>query len=313
MSVPVPLQADRPALRQRLAIVHFDIVGGCQLRCVGCPNSTLDPRPEFISPELFQRCLAHIDVQKISLLRYFNYGEPLLHPQLEDLGRIVLESPIDMRWREISTNAQCNAEDRLAAMVAMGAVNILTISCDGDGTPASYEALRPPAKWSRLMSFLAFARDLAARYPALRLQARCVIEGPGDARRWREVLKPFGVRPEFRGWIHLPDSLMDKARDGIAMGQGGCGVVLNPDYLYIDHRGRIVPCCFHPGAAFLGDLGQHLYSEIHAGPKRAAFIDALATRRAEMPICNRCEMGGDMQASPATEAVMMFRPQDRPK
>lgn len=307
MSVPLPVQADRAALRRRLALVQFDVVGGCQLRCVGCPNSTLDPRPEFIAPDLFQRCLANIDVQKISLLRYFNYGEPLLHPRLEELGRIVLDCPTDIRWREISTNAQCNAEERLEAMVAMGAVNLLTISCDGDGTPAKYEALRPPAKWSRLMSFLAFSRDLAARYPGLKRQVRCVIEEPADALRWHEVLKPFGVRPEFRGWIQLPDSLLDKRRDTVVMGEGGCAIALDPDSLYIDHRGYIVPCCFHPGAAFLGNLGQSRYSDLYAGPKRAAFLDALTTRRAGMPICNRCEMGGDKQASPAAEAVTLFQ------
>ncbi|MDZ5649761.1 radical SAM/SPASM domain-containing protein [Nitrospirillum sp. BR 11828] len=294
-------------LRQRLTTVHFDVVGGCQLRCVGCPNSGLDPRPEFIAPELFQRCLANIDVQKITLLRLFNYGEPLLHPRLAELGRILLDSPIRIHWTEISTNAQCNAEDRLEALVAMGAINLLTISCDGDGTPAQYEALRPPAKWSKLMSFLSFARDLAARYPRLRLQARCVIDSPEDEGRWREVLKPYGVHPEFRGWIQLPDSLRDRSRDTVPMGQGVCAMVADPGNLYVDHRGNIVPCCFHPGAGLLGNLGESRYSALFAGPKRADFLESLALRRAEMRVCSRCDVGADPALSPSTEAVARFQ------
>ncbi len=318
MQVPAPgLSTDLPsreepvrhhlAALRRLTAVHFDVVGGCQLRCVGCPNSGLDPKPEFISNDLFERCLANIDVDRISLLRLFNYGEPLLHPRLEQLGRIVLDSPIDIRWVEISTNAQCNAEDRLTALVAMGAVNILTISCDGDGTPARYEELRPPGKWSKLMSFLAFARDLAAKYPNLRLQARCVIEHPSDKVRWREVMKPFGVRPEFRGWIQLPDSLRDRARGTVPMGEKGCGMASDPANLYVDHRGNIVPCCFHPGAAFLGNLARDPYSVLFAGRRRSAFLEALASRRADMPICNRCEMGGDSRISAPAEAVARYR------
>ncbi|WP_444431530.1 radical SAM/SPASM domain-containing protein [Rhodobacter capsulatus] len=289
-----------------LSTLHFDIVGGCQLRCVGCPNSGLDPRPEFIAPELFARCLSNIDVPKITLIRLFNYGEPLLHPALEELGRILLESPIRRHWVEISTNAQSEARDRLEALVAMGALNLLTVSCDGDGTPASYEALRPPARWSKLMTFLAFARDLAATYPALRLQARCVIEAPEYRQRWREVLGPFGIHPEFRGWIQLPDSLRDRARDRVTMGTGGCAIAADPGNLYVDHRGNIVPCCFHPGAALLGNLGQDRLSMLRAGDRRAAFLRALETRRAAMPVCNRCEMGADWGLGPPTEAVTRF-------
>lgn len=297
---------DPQPLRRRLVTVHFDIVGGCQLRCVGCPNSGLDPRPEFISPDLFHRCVANIDVHKISLLRLFNYGEPLLHPRLEEIGRILLDCPIEINWTEISTNAQSNAEDRLEALVAMGVVNFLTISCDGDGTPAKYEALRPPAKWSKLLSFLSFARGLAARYPALHLRARCVVEDPADKLRWREVLKPYGVHPEFRGWIQLPDSLRDRSRGNVPMGEGGCAIAADPSYLYVNHRGNVVPCCFHPGAGLLGNLGESRYSALLSGPERAVFLEALALRRAEMPVCSRCDVGADLNASQSTEAVTQF-------
>jgi MoaA/NifB/PqqE/SkfB family radical SAM enzyme len=292
--------------RQYLSAVHFDVVGGCQLRCVGCPNSGLDPKPEFIETNIFSLCLENIDVRKITLLRLFNYGEPLLHPRLEELGRVLLDCPTDIHWIEISTNAQANAEERLEAMVAMGVVNLLTISCDGDGTPEKYEALRPPGKWSKLLSFLGFARDLAARYPKLRLQARCVIEDPTDKLRWREVLRPFGVHPEFRGWLQLPDSLLDRARETVPMGKGGCAIASDPANLYIDHRGNIVPCCFHPGAAFFGNLSQARYSDLFGGAKRRAFLDALATNRARMPVCNRCDIGADLTVSPSTQAIQRF-------
>jgi len=62
-----------------LFAVHFDIVHGCQLRCVGCPNSTLEPKIHRIPVEDFALCLGNIDVERIHTLRLYNYGEPLLH------------------------------------------------------------------------------------------------------------------------------------------------------------------------------------------------------------------------------------------
>jgi radical SAM protein with 4Fe4S-binding SPASM domain len=90
------------------------------------------------------------------------------------------------------------------------------------------------------------------------------------------------------------------------MGTGGCAIAADPGNLYVDHRGNIVPCCFHPGAALLGNLGQDRLSMLRAGDRRAAFLRALETRRAAMPVCNRCEMGADWGLGPPTEAVTRF-------
>src|SRR5581483_1018256 len=66
----------------RLDVVHFDIVGGCQLRCVGCPNSTILNKVTRQTPSDFAACLSNIDVEHVALFRLFNYGEPLLHDDL---------------------------------------------------------------------------------------------------------------------------------------------------------------------------------------------------------------------------------------
>ena len=72
-------------LPKHIYAVHFDIVHGCQLRCVGCPNSTLEPKIQRIAVDDFAKCLANIDVERIHTLRLFNYGEPLLHKQLASI------------------------------------------------------------------------------------------------------------------------------------------------------------------------------------------------------------------------------------
>jgi len=64
---------------------HFDIVQGCQLRCIGCPNSILLPKIDHITPEAFDVCLQNVDVKRVKVMRLFNFGEPFLHPDLKGL------------------------------------------------------------------------------------------------------------------------------------------------------------------------------------------------------------------------------------
>src|SRR5262245_22516568 len=103
------LQVAAAAMFPRIDIIkraHFDIVKGCQLRCVGCPNSTLQPEVKRIEVADFDACLRNIDVTHIGYLRLFSFGEPLLHRDLAG----ILECLPRQSWRvhgvEISTNGQ---------------------------------------------------------------------------------------------------------------------------------------------------------------------------------------------------------------
>lgn len=298
----------RPAQRlARLELLHFDIVDGCQLRCLGCPNSALIRKPSFISPELFRRCIRHLDVDRVNVIRLYSFGEPLLHPELETLGRILRdESPFEIGLVELSTNAQSKSYHRIEALTELGVLDRLAISCDGDGTPASYESLRPPAKWEQLMAFLAFARELGQRAPALEIIARSVIRSPEDARRWRDVLGPFGVTPEFRGWKYLPESSRNLTGRTIKMGAGVCFHVGERERLFVNHKGEVVPCCIHPRAGVLGDLGETTHSAILAGPQRRKFVDLMVHDRASMPVCSTCEFGPADNPGPSAGQALGF-------
>lgn len=86
----------------------FDIVDGCQMRCIGCPNSIYRNPISFMSMEDFRACLNNFDIDFLQHIRLFNFGEALLHPQLVDL---ILEIQKFGWWRktnylEISTNGQ---------------------------------------------------------------------------------------------------------------------------------------------------------------------------------------------------------------
>ena len=284
--------------------LHFDIVHGCQLRCVGCPNSTLEPKIHRIDVADFALCLRHIDVERIHTMRLFNYGEPLLHRQL---ASIVAEIP-KQRWKasvvEISTNAQWVDWDDFEEMIKLEVVTRLVVSCDGDATPESYERLRPPSKWENLIEFLERAARLRDRWaPAMQLWTRSVIETREDARAWEAVLRPRGWTPEFRRWMPLPGAKENMTHRAVVTPKGSCVFLANArefvehpwfgeiNLLYVDSDGTVVPCCMHPRAGEFGNLKNQTYSEILNGEARRRMKAAMKENRAAMPVCGSCDVG----------------------
>lgn len=291
-------------LAKHLFFLHFDIVHGCQLRCIACPNSTLESKIQMITVEDFKRCLSNIDVERIHTFRLFNYGEPLLHKQLAAIVAEIPKQPWKASIVEISTNGQRVDWDEFEAMVKLEVVNKLVVSCDGDGTPESYEQLRPPSKWERLVEFLDHSRYLRDRWaPAMQLWTRTVIQTRSDAQRWEDFLRPRGWMPEFRRWMFLPQSKRNLTGRTVAVPSGHCVALADPseftshtwfgeiNLLYVDADGTVVPCCYHPRAGVLGNLKTQKYSEILNGAGRQAMKRMMQENRAAMPVCGCCEVG----------------------
>jgi radical SAM protein with 4Fe4S-binding SPASM domain len=270
--------------------LHFEIVRGCQLRCVGCPNSTLQPQVKRIAVEDFHFLLGRIDVQRVDYLRLFSYGEPLLHRDLAG----ILECIPRQRWTtkrvEISTNAQFADWTDLEAGLRTRILSHISVSCDGDGTPEDYERLRPPSRWSKLIEFLERCRELRDRYcPQMELMTRTVCTDPKAQERWRAVLEPRGWIPEFRDWLYLPESQQNMTGREIKATNRVCSFQAVDNRLYVDWDGTVVPCCAHPRAAVLGNLRENTYNEIMYSLARAHLLQSLLQRRTFMPICGTCE------------------------
>lgn len=292
-------------------MLHLDVVGGCQLRCVGCPNSTLLPKVRQVPLPLFDTILGNIDVDHVHTLRLFNYGEPLLHAQFSE----ILKRLPHQRWQaeevEVSTNAQYVYWEDFEEAISTRVMTRLVVSCDGDGTPESYERLRPPGKWSKFVDFLQRARDLRDKlHPNMELVTRSVVETKADMEGWRKVLEPLGWEAEFRTWKALPESIENKTGRQPDVPAGICTFMAPSErfshqyhgelnQLYVDWDGTVVPCCAHPRAGDLGSLAKAPFSEIIKGPKRQTFLEQLESDRHAMPICGQCEYGPPEDPGPS--------------
>jgi MoaA/NifB/PqqE/SkfB family radical SAM enzyme len=287
---PAPSPALKRPHPQRLAKLGFDIVHGCQLRCVGCPNSTLAPKVQRIAVADFERCLDNLDVAQIDLLRLFNFGEPLLHHDLAGiLAALGRRKALNIGLVEISTNAQHHDFDALGEALATGVLGRLVVSCDGDGTPSEYERLRTPSRWPKLVEFLERAKALRDRHsPYTLLMTRSVCTSAEGRQRWLDLLRPLGWEPEFRGWLNLPQASENMTGREPLVPEGVCQYLRGPT-LYVDYDGTVVPCCVHPRAGVLGNLKVQRYSEIYGGGARDAMMGAMQQDRRAMRICGQCE------------------------
>lgn len=270
----------------KLKKVGIDIVHGCQLRCIGCPNSTLKPKIEFCDPADFEKMLGNIDA-KVEILRLYNFGEPMLHPHLDEMVKIVGKSRLKPKKVEISTNAQYWSDKTFRNTLKQKIVTDLYVSCDGDGTARSYESTRPPAKWSRFIHFINEMKEFRDELcPKMHLGAR-VITHKNYEKQWKKVL--VGYKPEFRGWSTRVDTVADPWKQR-KIPNGPCKFVRNNDSLYVDYDGTVVPCCVHPRASTLGSLLKSDTFSImyNITINRGLLSGCMYLNRKSMDICGSC-------------------------
>jgi hypothetical protein len=202
---------------------RFDIVHGCQLRWVGCPNLTRLPKIQRVVVEHFSRCLANVNVSHVKRFAFFNYGDPLLHPELPALVAVLPRQRWTTEVVEISTNAQNINWGLWEETIKLKVNTHFAISCDGDGTPEDYERLRPPAKWTKLMEcFEKLSRLRDRLHPELKIFTRTLIRTRSDRLRWEETLRPFRITPEFRGGMNLAEASTLPHGEQLNVGCGVC-------------------------------------------------------------------------------------------
>ena len=97
-SIPAPL---------KITDVFVDVVGSCNLRCAMCPQGRIGrlvaPKKAVMSVDLFERVVSFLLVKGFigEYINLYNWGDPLLHPQLDQILEICNEKKLKVI---ISTN-----------------------------------------------------------------------------------------------------------------------------------------------------------------------------------------------------------------
>lgn len=286
--------------------VSIDIVDGCNLRCIGCPNSTLNPSVNPVPADVVLNRVRNIDVATIKRLRLYRYGEPLFNKQLPEIlvGLKQLKRPkIEKIW--LSTNAQHRNLETLHQALSTGLLDELCISADGDGSKESFEYLRPPAKFELLVQFIKSARHIIDSLGIDTMLSMGITLLNDDTSKNKYTINPkhkqnwksqFGMYIDnfgFHTMLKMPGSALDEAgafdnSDHYAMQSGACRSVVKMN-VYVDGKGIMQPCCWAIDVSNLGDLNVETFSKCFMN--RLHFKSLLDDDRSSCHPCSDCSQG----------------------
>ena len=269
---------------------YLEITNLCNLSCAFCPGTR---RPTgLLTPEDFSllagRLRPHTEYLYLHLM-----GEPLAHPQLEE----ILRRAGALGFRVMITTNGTLLEERGRLLLASPAVERVSISLhsfegnEGDGLADYLDrclrfACSASAGGKRCALRLwnldgAGTRGANRQNGAILSTLKGAFPGPWKEGRRGTTLAP-GVFLEWGEVFDWPD-LSAPEGDGPTFCYG------LRDQVGVLWDGTVVPCCLdHEGDIPLGNLYRQTLAEILESPRARAIYDGFSRGRASEPLCRRC-------------------------
>ncbi|PKN23233.1 MAG: radical SAM protein [Deltaproteobacteria bacterium HGW-Deltaproteobacteria-3] len=284
-----------PLSLKKFKKIYIEITNRCNLACSFCLRS--NRAKAFMRPENFRAILGRIKDHTDHLALHV-LGEPLLHPELDEILALCQEHALKIN---LTTNGTLLSQRRelLLASPALRQVNISLHSFseqDGD-----------PALSGYLHGILSFIREAEATGLLISLRlwnlfpANTTLPSPNETILKAlednfELPEPLADRltpghgitlaskvflsqnPRFT-WPHAPaPDLGDK---------GTCRGLKNHIAILVD--GTVVPCCLDAQADIpLGNIHAQSLAEILAGSRGEAMRTGFSQRRLTESLCRRC-------------------------
>lgn len=275
----------------KLRKVYLEITNVCNLSCAFCPGTRRTQH--FLAPDQF-RVLA----EKIRPYTQFLYlhlmGEPLLHPQLEQLLAIAHE----LNFQVIITTNGTLLPRRLDLLCSSPAVKKISISLhsfegnEGGGALEDY--------LDNCFRF-AIAAAKAGKRCALRLWNLDGTDTRGANAQNCSILErmeQWFPHPWKEGWqgttladrIYLEWGEKFDWPDLSAEEENVTGFCYGlRDHIGVLCDGTVVPCCLdHEGDIPLGNLFDQPLNEILSSPRAVAIYEGFSQKRTLEPLCRTC-------------------------
>lgn len=275
---------------RQLKKAYLEITNVCNLNCAFCPGTRREPG--FLSPDGFQTLAARLRPHTEYLYLHL-MGEPLLHPQLEEL--LSRGEALDFKVM-ITTNGTLLPE-REALLCGSPAVEKVSISLhsfegNGGGEPSDY-----------LEKCLHFARRAAdaGKKCALRLWNLDGADTRGANRQNDDILSvlkaafPNPWKAGRRGTTLAPNIFLEWGEKfdwpDLSAPEGDRPVFCYGlrDQVGVLWDGTVVPCCLdHEGDVPLGNLYRRTLDEILDSPRARALYEGFSRGEAAETLCRRC-------------------------
>lgn len=275
---------------RRLKKAYLEITNICNLNCAFCPGTRR--QAGFLSPDGFAvlagKLRPHTEYLYLHLM-----GEPLLHPQLEEI--LDIAERLDFKVM-ITTNGTLLSKrgDLLCASPAVRRVSISLHSFEGNEKEGLADYLAQCIQFAR-------AASLAEKLCALRLWNLDGTDVQGANAQNGEILTalekafPKPWREGHRGTTLAPHIFLEWGErfdwPDLSAPEGD-----SPSFCYglrdqvgVLWDGTVVPCCLdHEGDIPLGNLYRQGMEEILTAPRAQSIYEGFSQGVARETLCRRC-------------------------
>lgn len=110
--------------KRPLDIFQIELTNFCDMSCSYCPHASMSRNKGHMSAEILEKCLTHVKHRGKKKVVLHHFGEPLLHPDLQERFEQVKQANLTIQF---STNGTL-LEKLLPMMVAMETPMEITLS-----------------------------------------------------------------------------------------------------------------------------------------------------------------------------------------
>jgi MoaA/NifB/PqqE/SkfB family radical SAM enzyme len=307
------LWAGASRIKARPVKLTFDPTNVCQLRCPLCPTGLrIQDRPQGRAQlEMLQRLLDEVG-DYVFFIDFFNWGEPLLNPEVESFIRLASSRKI---VSSLSTNLCLPLTDERIRRIIESGLGELIVSLDG-ASNATYTTYRRQGRFELVYENLRRIVDTRQRLgqtsPLITWQFLVFRFNEHEMERAKALAAEIGVdrivfQPPFLHTDRYPlaadektmiDSWASSNPRFHAAAESGGGVERNPrcgwHYMAtaLNWDGSVAPCCTtyetRDDFGTLGAAGEHSYMDVVNNSKFRFIRDRFAGRRQD-PLGLVCE------------------------
>lgn len=108
--------------------LQIELNNNCNLSCIMCPRKNLTRKVQNLSWDVYKKIIDEAAELKISDIKLFLFGEPLLYPKL--IEAIKYAKSKDLQHVDFSTNGQLMNKNKARELVNSG-VDLINFSIDG--------------------------------------------------------------------------------------------------------------------------------------------------------------------------------------
>jgi pyruvate-formate lyase-activating enzyme len=255
------------------SVAFIDVVNTCNLRCLYCPTGIRrkSGRAEkFIDPLLVERMLDELGKYLIGVNLY-NWGEPLLHPQIVQIVRMIHNRRI---FTKISTNLNTYNRELLVELCEAG-LDYLIVSFSGV-SQGVYEKYHCRGNLDRVLENIryltAYKRRNNLRRPIIELKYLLFRHNKQDVEAAKNMATGLGVDLFVLG-------IGEGSKEAIIDASSSPKKPLFPNFCHtlwdsivLNSDGGIVPCCL---LFFkIDDFGDYGHDQIMKIRNNAFFVTA---------------------------------------